>query len=85
MTPDQFEKDPMLELAGVKTWSAFYKGAVQLCFMRGKSGFEIFRLMPYGSGNKGYRVDESTRIALSSELTLDAVVERIVEEIQNCA
>lgn len=82
MKSSDFECDPILEAAGVKSWSTFYKGTRQLIFMRGEIGFEIVRLIPYGQGERGYKTDEATRIKLPGDLPMAQVVERIVEEIQ---
>lgn len=76
---DAWKNDPILALAGVKTWSAFYKGVRQLCFMRRDTGFEIVRLKPY---ERGFQTDEATRIQLPADLPLSQVVGRIVKEIQ---
>lgn len=76
---EDWKNDPVLKLAGVRTWSSFYKGTRQLCFMRRESGFEIVRLKPY---ERGFQTDETTRIILPADLPLERAVERIVEEIQ---
>jgi hypothetical protein len=70
--------DPLLYVAGVKTWSSLYKGCRQIGFFRGLDGFEVFRMRPL---QRGYTTDESTRMRLSASVSLDQVVQSIAREI----
>lgn len=80
LTREELEASPTLEAAGVKKWSQFYRGAKQMGFMISKSGFEIFRLVPYRHG--GYVVDEDSRVILDKEMPTEEVAARIGSEIQ---
>lgn len=75
-----YENAPILALAGVKTWSGFYKGTVQIGFFCGESGFEIYGLKRY---ERGFTADESTRIKLGKDLPVELAIDRIVDEIQH--
>lgn len=77
--PETYKMAPILALAGVKSWSTFYKNAKQLGVMRGESGYEIFRLKPYG---RGFTSDETSRIKLPGNCTIAQVVDRVVDEIE---
>ena len=79
--PREFSVSPMFALAGVASWSAFYKGAKQLGFMSGANGYEVFHLKK-SEVAAYYVVDESTRLKLPPELTPLEVADFIANSTQ---
>ncbi len=78
--PDAFNKHPVHQLAGVKTWSAFYKGTRQLFLVRRDGSFELFALKKGDQG--GYVPDEPTRQWITPDVPLAPAIDRIVALIQ---
>jgi hypothetical protein len=77
---DSFDKHPIHQLAGVKTWSAYYKGTRQLFLVRRDGSFEIFALKK--GDRRGYVPDEPTREWITPDVPLAPAIDRIVERIQ---
>ncbi len=78
--PDAFKNHPIHQLAGVKTWSAFYKGTRQLFLVRRDGSFELFALKKGDQG--GYVPDEPTREWITPDVPLAPAIDRIVARIQ---